>query len=115
MHTHQLLSSPCLYPIQTLPLSQACGAIVGYEVTLFYNNSTWTLLNLSHADLCNEMQCRLTSSLKDVSSVSASALNSRGATAPSHLAVPTQGISCPDLSSDELIIRELYIYIYIYK
>ncbi|XP_034449120.1 interleukin 12 receptor, beta 2a, like isoform X1 [Hippoglossus hippoglossus] len=89
-------SFDCSLTWKTLPLSQACGAIVGYKVKLFYNNSTWRLLNLSPAEtrgllLCNEKQCRLTSSLKDVSSVSASALNSRGATAPSHLAMQTQG------------------------
>ncbi|XP_062264720.1 interleukin 12 receptor, beta 2a, like [Platichthys flesus] len=89
-------SNDCSLTWKTLPLSQACGAIVGYEVKLFYNNSTWNMLNLSPAEargplLCNETQCRLTCSLKDVSSVSASALNSRGATAPSHLAMPNPG------------------------
>nr|XP_019958364.1 PREDICTED: interleukin-6 receptor subunit beta-like isoform X2 [Paralichthys olivaceus] len=86
----------CTLTWKMLPLSQACGVIVGYEVKLFYNNSTWILLNVSTAEprdllWCNETQCHLNHSLKNVSSVSASALNSHGATAPSHVAMPTPG------------------------
>lgn len=100
MQTRALLSSPCLYPIQKLPISQACGVILGYEVKLFDNNSTLKLVNVSTAESCgqlfDEMKCLFNSSLKGVSSVSVSAFNAHGATVPSHLDMQTPGMSCPD-------------------
>lgn len=46
--------------------------------------------------VCDGMKCYLMSSLKDVSSVSVSAYNARGATVPAHLALLGPSISCPD-------------------
>lgn len=101
MQTHPLLSSPSLYTIQKLPLSEACGHILGYEVKLSKTNGTVSV-NVSTAELggqlvCDEMQCHLNSSLKDVLSASVSAYNTHGASEPSYLSSPIiQGISCPD-------------------
>ncbi|XP_031168540.1 interleukin 12 receptor, beta 2a, like isoform X1 [Sander lucioperca] len=89
-------SSDCVLSWKTLPISQACGLILGYEVRLSYNNGTAVLVNMSTAEprgrlLCDEMQCHFTFSLKDVSSVSVSAYNAHGATVPSYLPMPIPG------------------------
>ncbi|XP_035471460.2 interleukin 12 receptor, beta 2a, like isoform X1 [Scophthalmus maximus] len=89
-------SFDCALTWKTLPMSRACGVILGYEVTLFHNDGTPVLLNFSTSEprdklLCHEMQCHLTSSLKDVSSVNVSAFNAWGVTVPSHLALPAPG------------------------
>lgn len=91
-----------LHPIQRLPVSQACGLILGYEIRLFYSYGTAVLVNVSTAEpggqlVCDEMQCHFTSSIKDASSVSVSAYNAHGATAPSYISMPIPGISCLDL------------------
>ncbi|KAF3846472.1 hypothetical protein F7725_003550, partial [Dissostichus mawsoni] len=69
---------------------------MGYEARLSYNNGTLVLLNVSTAEpkgllVCEEIQCHLTSSLKDVSSVNVSAYNAQGATVPSYLTLPIPG------------------------
>lgn len=99
MHTHLSLSSPCLYTIQKLPKSKACGLIHQYEVELSYDNGTSTVVTLptdgqSDQLVCDGIKCYLNSSLKDVSAVSVTAYNSLGPTAPAYLASPVQGISC---------------------
>lgn len=87
--------------MQELPIPQACGQILGYEVTLSYNNGTVlpvkvSTVRTSNQLVCDGMQCYLNSSLKDVSSVSVSAYNAYGASVPAYLTVPVPGISCPD-------------------
>uniref|UniRef100_A0A3Q3IP54 Fibronectin type-III domain-containing protein n=1 Tax=Monopterus albus TaxID=43700 RepID=A0A3Q3IP54_MONAL len=93
-----LTSTDCVLIWKKLPISQACGLIQVYEVRLSYNNGTAKLVNVSVDEpssqlVCDEMQCYLNSSLKDVSSVTASAYNAHGATVPTYVAMP--GISCP--------------------
>ncbi|XP_033945011.1 interleukin 12 receptor, beta 2a, like [Pseudochaenichthys georgianus] len=85
--------SDCALTWKKLP--PTCGLILGYEARLSYN-STLVLLNVSTAEpkgllVCEEIQCHLTSSLKDVSSVSVSAYNAQGATVPSYLTLPIPG------------------------
>lgn len=86
--------------MQKLPVSQACGLILGYEVRLSYKNGTTVVVNGSMAERygmwCDEVQCRFNSSLKDASSVSVSAYNAHGATVPSYLTLPVPGINFPD-------------------
>ncbi|XP_068434780.1 interleukin 12 receptor, beta 2a, like isoform X1 [Clinocottus analis] len=89
-------SSDCVVTWKKLPIYQAHGLIVGYKVSLFYNNNTSGLVTLSPAEpkgrlACKEMQCHFTSPLKDVASVSVSAYNSRGATVRSFLTIPIPG------------------------
>ncbi|KAG8007039.1 Leukemia inhibitory factor receptor, partial [Nibea albiflora] len=86
----------CTLMWKRLPMHRACGFIRGYEVRLYYNNNTVKLVNVSTAEpegrlACNETQCRFTSSLTDVSSISVSAYNAHGATEPSKLVVPVSG------------------------
>nr|XP_057905419.1 interleukin 12 receptor, beta 2a, like isoform X2 [Doryrhamphus excisus] len=86
----------CVITWKKLPISQARGHILVYEVMLLSNHGTVVLVNVSTAELkgrlvCDEMQCYLNSSLKSVSSVSISAYNAQGATKPSYLAIPIQG------------------------
>ncbi|XP_029996055.1 interleukin 12 receptor, beta 2a, like isoform X2 [Sphaeramia orbicularis] len=89
-------SSDCILTWKRLPISHACGDILGYEVRLFYNSSTEKLLNEPAAEpmvhlVCDEMQCHLNYSLKGVSSVNVSAYNALGATFPTHLDLPMSG------------------------
>ncbi|XP_030262992.1 interleukin 12 receptor, beta 2a, like isoform X2 [Sparus aurata] len=85
----------CFLTWKKLPVSQACGVILGYEVRLFYKNGTSAVVNGSIAErygmLCDEVQCHFNSSLKDASSVSVSAYNAHGATVPSYLTLPVPG------------------------
>ncbi|XP_029294568.1 interleukin 12 receptor, beta 2a, like isoform X2 [Cottoperca gobio] len=86
-------SSDCVLAWKKLPISAACGVILGYEARLSYNNGTLVLVNVSVAEpkdslVCGEMQCHFTTSLKGVSTVSISAYNAQGATVPSYLAMP---------------------------
>nr|XP_020472020.1 interleukin-6 receptor subunit beta-like isoform X1 [Monopterus albus]XP_020472021.1 interleukin-6 receptor subunit beta-like isoform X1 [Monopterus albus]XP_020472022.1 interleukin-6 receptor subunit beta-like isoform X1 [Monopterus albus] len=88
-----LTSTDCVLIWKKLPISQACGLIQVYEVRLSYNNGTAKLVNVSVDEpssqlVCDEMQCYLNSSLKDVSSVTASAYNAHGATVPTYVAMP---------------------------
>ncbi|XP_032394305.1 interleukin 12 receptor, beta 2a, like isoform X1 [Etheostoma spectabile] len=106
-------SSDCFLTWKKLPTSQACGLILGYEVTLSHNNGTAVLVNMSTAEprgllLCDEMQCHSTLSLKDVSSVSVSAYNARGATVPSYLAMPIPGKE-KDEQSIHLVMNEEHL------
>ncbi|XP_040919211.1 interleukin 12 receptor, beta 2a, like [Toxotes jaculatrix] len=94
-------SFDCVLTWKRLPISQACGQILGYEVRLFYSNDTQTLVNVSTAEshgqlCCNEEQCYLNFSLKDVASVNVSAFNALGTTVPSHVVMPIPGTNCPD-------------------
>ena len=86
---------------QRLPVSQACGLILGYEVRLSYSEGGADLVNLTTAEptdqlVCSEMRCHLNTSLNETSSVSVSAYNVHGATKPSYLTMPVTGISFPD-------------------
>ncbi|XP_077397572.1 interleukin 12 receptor, beta 2a, like isoform X2 [Festucalex cinctus] len=86
----------CAMTWKKLPLSQARGPILGYEVTRFSKHSTLRLVNISIAEprgwlVCDELLCYLNSSLKAVSLASISAYNAHGATVPSNLTIPTQG------------------------
>ncbi|KAM9346053.1 granulocyte colony-stimulating factor receptor-like [Symphorus nematophorus] len=89
-------SFDCVLIWKKLPVSQACGLILGYEVRLSYSNGPAALVNLSTVEpadqlVCDETQCHFNSSLKDVSSVSVSAYNAHGSTVPSYLAMPVPG------------------------
>lgn len=89
-------SSDCFLTWKNLSISQACGLILGYEIRVSYNNGTVEPMNVSTAEpnsqfVYNETKWRLTSSLKDVSSVSVSAYNALGATVPSCLLMPITG------------------------
>ncbi|XP_054615193.1 interleukin-6 receptor subunit beta-like isoform X2 [Dunckerocampus dactyliophorus] len=94
----------CVITWKKLPIFQANGHILGYEVTLLSKHSTAVSVNISTAEprgrlVCNEMQCYLNSSLTSVSSVNISAYNAQGATEPSYLAIPT-----PDKERNEQAI-----------
>ncbi|KAM4717096.1 interleukin 12 receptor, beta 2a, like isoform 2-T2 [Anableps anableps] len=84
----------CFLNWKNLSISQARGYILGYEVTVLYNNGTVQLINVftdnsSSLFVYDEMKWRLTSSMKDVSSVNVSAYNALGATKASPLHMPT--------------------------
>ncbi|XP_042360621.1 interleukin 12 receptor, beta 2a, like [Plectropomus leopardus] len=88
--------SNCFLTWKRLPISQACGLILGYEVRLSYSNYAEVLVNLSTSEpggqlVCSETQCRFNSSIKAISTASVSAYNTHGATEPSYLAVPIPG------------------------
>uniref|UniRef100_A0A8C4IT24 Fibronectin type-III domain-containing protein n=1 Tax=Dicentrarchus labrax TaxID=13489 RepID=A0A8C4IT24_DICLA len=90
-------SFDCVLIWKTLPMSQACDLILGYEVKLFYPNGTTVLVNVSIAEprgqlVCDETRCHLNSSLKDATSVNVSAYNALGATEPSKLTLAIPGI-----------------------
>lgn len=87
-----------LLPAQTLPVSQACGFILGYEIKLSYSNGTTLSVNVSTAEprsqlMCAGTQCCFNSSIEEVTSVSVSAYNAHGGTTPSYLNMPTSGIN----------------------
>ncbi|XP_051905350.1 interleukin 12 receptor, beta 2a, like isoform X1 [Hippocampus zosterae] len=89
-------SIDCAMIWKRLPLSQARGHILGYEVKLFSKHSTMALVNISVAEprgrlVCDELQCYFNSSLKSVSSASISAYNAHGATVPSYLTIAVPG------------------------
>ncbi|XP_051244222.1 interleukin 12 receptor, beta 2a, like [Dicentrarchus labrax] len=91
-------SFDCVLIWKTLPMSQACDLILGYEVKLFYPNGTTVLVNVSIAEprgqlVCDETRCHLNSSLKDATSVNVSAYNALGATEPSKLTLAIPGIN----------------------
>lgn len=88
-----------LWLTQKLPIYQACGVILGYEIKLTESGNATVLVNLSTSQPgnqleCDEMQCRFTdrSSIKDATSVSLSAYNVNGATTPSYLPKLVTGI-----------------------
>lgn len=88
-------SVDCALTWKKLPLSQACGHILRYEVKLLNKTGAWSV-NLSTTEpsgqlVCDEMQCYHNSSLKDVLSASVSAHNAHGATRPSNLTIPIRG------------------------
>ncbi|XP_072225124.1 interleukin 12 receptor, beta 2a, like isoform X2 [Leuresthes tenuis] len=95
----------CFLTWKNLSISQARGLILGYEVSVFYNNGTVQVVNASAVELStlsvyDEMMWRLTSSLKDVSSVSVSAYNALGSTDATHLVLPTPGEEGNDQTID---------------
>ncbi|KAI3359256.1 hypothetical protein L3Q82_002775 [Scortum barcoo] len=86
-------SFDCVLTWKKLSSSQDCGLFLVYEVVLSYHNGTAVTANMSTAErggqlVCDEKQCHLNSSLKDVSSVNVSAYNVHGATVPSYLTMP---------------------------
>lgn len=85
---------------QKLPVSQACGVILGYEIRRFHDDKPAELVNLStslsKSELeCDKIQCHYLSSIKDTTSVSLSAYNAHGATEPLYLPKHVTGISWP--------------------
>ncbi|CAJ1076711.1 interleukin 12 receptor%2C beta 2a, like isoform X1 [Xyrichtys novacula] len=89
-------STDCHLTWKKLPTSQACGDILGYEVTLTHLDGSVDFMNVSTADhsdllVCEEVKCHLNSSLKGMSSVNVSAFNAHGIGAPSHLSVSVTG------------------------
>ncbi|XP_068605903.1 interleukin 12 receptor, beta 2a, like, partial [Brachionichthys hirsutus] len=89
-------TTDCVLTWKSLPISQACGVILGYEVRLLYQNGAAALVNVSVAEpkdqlLCDERKCCFSAALKDASSASVSAHNAHGATGPSYFAVPLSG------------------------
>ncbi|KAJ0057980.1 hypothetical protein NL108_007195 [Boleophthalmus pectinirostris] len=87
------LSSDCVLIWKKLPMSEARGHILGYNLTLYCNNGTTVTLNESAAEsvslICTEVQCYHNSSLKGVKSVSINAYNALGMTPSSHLTIQT--------------------------
>ncbi|KAK2833571.1 hypothetical protein Q5P01_017460 [Channa striata] len=99
----------CVLTWKKLPVSQTCGVILGYNVRLSFGNGTEMLVNVSTAEpssqlVCDEMQCYLNSSLKDVLSFRVSAYNSHGATEASQLFMPDPGKE----KNDHLIDFKMY-------
>ncbi|XP_007562989.1 interleukin 12 receptor, beta 2a, like [Poecilia formosa] len=91
-----LSNSDCFLYWKNLSISQARGYILGYEITVFYNNRTEQLIHVSTHNpsslfVYDELKWRLTSSLKNVSSFSVSAYNALGATKTSRLPRPIPG------------------------
>lgn len=92
----------CFLNWKNLSFSQARGHILGYEVTVLYNNGTVQLMNVSTDNpsslfVYDEMKWRLTFSLKNASFVTVSAYNALGATKASRLPTPTPGKQANDL------------------
>lgn len=95
LHTNCSLCLP-----QKLPFSQACGAILGYEIRVSDSEHTVGPLNLSTSSPMNQLECDdthclFTSSIKNATSVSLSAYNVHGATTPAYLHKVVTGISSP--------------------
>ncbi|XP_034046165.1 interleukin 12 receptor, beta 2a, like isoform X2 [Thalassophryne amazonica] len=89
-------NADCVLTWKMLPVSQSRGHILGYEVRLLYRNGSTAVMNMSAAEprgqlVCDDMQCHLTSSLKDVSSATVSAYSVHGATLPARVDVPATG------------------------
>ncbi|XP_057716558.1 interleukin 12 receptor, beta 2a, like isoform X2 [Corythoichthys intestinalis] len=89
-------NNDCVMTWKKIPISQAHGQILGYEVKLSSNHNMTELVNISIAEprgllVCDEHQCYLNSSLKSVSSASVLAYNAHGATMHSYLAIPEPG------------------------
>ncbi|XP_041831845.1 interleukin 12 receptor, beta 2a, like [Melanotaenia boesemani] len=94
-------SIDCFLTWKDLSISQARGLILGHEVKISYNNSSVTLVNESVDETSSLLVhdgliWRLTTSLKDVSSVSVLAYNALGATSASYLVVPAPGKEAHD-------------------
>lgn len=75
---------------QRLPVSQACGSILEYEITLVSSNTlNSTKFNVSSANteklICDEVQCHYNRSVERSLFVSVSAYNTYGATRASFL------------------------------
>lgn len=97
MAAHPSLSSPSLHSLQHLSISQARAVILGYELSVLYSNGSASLISVSTAEpssqyVHDKMMWRLTSPLKDVSSVNISAYSALGATNRSSLVIPSAGI-----------------------
>uniref|UniRef100_A0A3P9IXX4 Interleukin 12 receptor, beta 2a, like n=1 Tax=Oryzias latipes TaxID=8090 RepID=A0A3P9IXX4_ORYLA len=90
-------SSECFLTWKNLSNSQARGVILGYVATRVYANGTEKQTNVSTKTssplwVQDGRIWRLTSSLKDVSSVTISAYNALGATDPSGLVLQALGV-----------------------
>ncbi|XP_028312123.1 interleukin-6 receptor subunit beta-like [Gouania willdenowi] len=89
-------STDCYLTWKRLPASLARGPVLTYEITLLYMNGSIEQMNASTANssrhfASGEEMWFLRSPLKNVSSVSVTAFNSFGATAPAFLAMPLTG------------------------
>ncbi|XP_077590553.1 interleukin-6 receptor subunit beta-like isoform X2 [Stigmatopora nigra] len=98
-------NSDCSLIWKKISLSQANGRILGYEIKQSSQHSRSELLNVSIAEprnllVCDEQQCYLNTSLKNVSSASVSAYNAHGATVHSYLAIPAPGKVRSEVSID---------------
>lgn len=101
--THPSLSSPFLHSLQSLSDSQARGFIRAYNLTVFYSNGSELQMSTAEPNrqyvheiveqLCSNGTTKwfLNATLKDVSSVSIIAYNSKGATKESFLTISTTG------------------------
>lgn len=79
-------------------MSQACGFILEYEIKQSYSNGSTLSVNVSTAELrsqlmCTDTLCHFNSSIKSDTSVSVSAYNTHGGTAPSYLNILKSGIN----------------------
>uniref|UniRef100_A0AAV2KEU8 Fibronectin type-III domain-containing protein n=1 Tax=Knipowitschia caucasica TaxID=637954 RepID=A0AAV2KEU8_KNICA len=83
----------CVLVWKKLPMFEARGHILGYKITLYYNDGSIMDLNepvaKSKSLICNAVQCFHNSSLMDVKSVVMCAYNALGETEPSHLILQT--------------------------
>ncbi|XP_061568462.1 interleukin 12 receptor, beta 2a, like isoform X2 [Cololabis saira] len=83
----------CFLTWKNLSISQGRGLILVYEISIIYSDDNVKQMNVSALESSslsayNETMWRLSSSLKDVSTVSVSAYNALGATNATHLVVP---------------------------
>lgn len=84
-------SSECVLMWKKMPMSKACGRILGYTLRLFFNNGSDALVALNESDaaslrlVCSEIQCYYNSSVKDIKSVSINTYNAHGVSATAHL------------------------------
>uniref|UniRef100_A0A8C6WTF1 Fibronectin type-III domain-containing protein n=1 Tax=Neogobius melanostomus TaxID=47308 RepID=A0A8C6WTF1_9GOBI len=86
--------SECVLTWKKLPMTKACGHILGYNLRLDFDNGTQAAFNESVESsmlVCSQVQCYYNSSLKNVKSVRIDAYNAIGVSQPSHLEVQVQG------------------------
>lgn len=102
-------SSDCVLTWKMLPMSKACGQVLGYNLGLYFNNGTHVAfnesVNASVRLVCRELHCFYNFSLKNVKSVSINAYNALGVTPPSHLGIQVP-VKIPKEESINLEINE---------
>ncbi|KAJ8283449.1 hypothetical protein COCON_G00022990 [Conger conger] len=92
-----------------LPLSQARGTVLAYEVAVEHGGGNRTVLNVTTAQAGGSNDtgacCRLLLPLLGVTAVTISAINSVGRTRPALLALPTTGDPMPGLLSVSVVMK----------
>ncbi|XP_061078250.1 interleukin-6 receptor subunit beta-like isoform X2 [Conger conger] len=92
-----------------LPLSQARGTVLAYEVAVEHGGGNRTVLNVTTAQAGGSNDtgacCRLPLPLLGVTAVTISAINSVGRTRPALLALPTTGDPMPGLLSVSVVMK----------